>query len=844
MKRNVSTAYLHLRAALPLQRIALCLALVGCADTHENVREVRSGLVRANSCQELETALQEDAVAKIELEADRYYEILDRYGLDYRGEVSDDGIAPPATVDAGVGQDENGGTPSSDGATGGKREYSETNKQVAGVDEADFVKTDGTRIYVASGNQLHVLNAWPAASTALERTIDLEGQASELFVADNKVVVFETVAGSAELGGINYCDRASKEPVNVDGGDEPDPRPEPTDAGVPEPDPAMDGGEAPVDPAPETDAGVDGGEAPVDPDAGVDPEPAPDEPRKDVDGPSDAYCYSTFTKISVIDLSGEPSYESETYYEGAYLSSRRHGEAVRAVINSAVTVPLGVRSIEQYAYQVGLNEPATVEEAREFIAAWSAASIDAARNTTLEDWLPARAQKVDGQLQKLAPACADFYLPSPGLTEYGLTQIAGVSLADGSLGGAAILGRAEQVYANEAALVLAQNDWSWGLREAEGSQTVVHVFELGAGLDTRYQGSGFAPGNLLNQFSIHEKAGTYFLATTQDLWGGWPVAEGRPAGDPGDTVEVDAGTANPPPTDADGGSSEGSSGGGSSGGDADAGSSGSGSTPAPEDAGIGSSENPLDGPEPPYNYVTALELRDGQLEIVGQSPILAPGERIFSARYVGDRAYVVTFRQVDPLFALDISDPTDIRLLGELKIPGFSNYMHPLDDDHLLTIGREVDPVTNADEGLALQIFDVSDATAPALAHKHVFAKQGWSEANWNHKAFTYYAAKNILAFPYVSYEGAFESSLELFDVDVTAGLSPLGSISHTDQAATACGWDSVEPAPADIVGSCSVSPEIRRGLFIEDYVYAISWSGVTAHALTDLQTPQAEVTW
>ncbi len=792
--------------------LGLLTVATGCAESHTSdgfVVPVRSGLVRAQSCAELEGALQDDAIAKVQLEANRYYEILDRYGLDYSDSV-DDGIAPPSAVDAGVSEEPTG-EPQAGGDTGGEgRAYSETNAQVAGVDEADFVKTDGTRIYIASGKQLHVLNAWPAANTALERSIELEGYASELFVADGQVIVFETVPGSAELGARDLCARPSygggSGGFADGGGDQPEPAPEPTDAGTPEPDPDL---------PPETDAG------PAD-----ESDPVPPEDEKPTEEPSDSHCYGAFTKISVIDLAGEPTLTSETYYEGNYLTSRRHDDAVRAIIQSHVYTPVQLLSIEQYAYQEGIEQPMTESEARQIVSDWVDAATQAARQTTLDDWLPARAARVDGQLQALPPSCSDFYLPSPGLTNYGLTQIAGVSLTDGSLGGAAILGQTAQVYANRGALVLAHHDWSWNLREAEGSQTALHVFALGDGLSTVYQGSGFAPGNLLNQFSIHEKDGTYFVATTQDLWGGWPVAV---EGTPGDTVEVDAGS--------------GSSGGGSSGG---------GSAPPPEDAGtseedapIGSSENPLDGPEPPYSFVTALELENGQLQIVGQSSILAPGERIFSARFVGDRAYVVTFRQVDPLFAIDISQPTNLRVLGELKIPGFSNYMHPLSDNHLLTIGREIDPNTNVDLGLSLQIFDVSDATAPALAHKHVFSREGWSEANANHKAFTYYAEKKILAFPFISYEGAFESSLQLFEVDVTTGLTPLGQVSHTDQIGSACGWeDSVEPVPGDAVRSCSISPEIRRGLFIEDNVYAISWAGVSAHSLSDLNTSLAEVSW
>src|SRR5262249_56333511 len=114
------------------------------------------------------------------------------------------------------------------------------------------------------------------------------------------------------------------------------------------------------------------------------------------------------------------------------------------------------------------------------------------------------------------------------------------------------------------------------------------------------------------------------------------------------------------------------------------------------------------------NRVSILGEANGSLRLIGQSEELSPGERIFSSRFVGDKAFVVTFRQVDPFFTLDLSDPTRPRKVGELKVPGFSSYIHPLDERNLLTIGQYV-PEGGGWQGrsVKLSIFDVSDFAHP-----------------------------------------------------------------------------------------------------------------------------------
>ncbi len=136
---------------------------------------------------------------------------------------------------------------------------------------------------------------------------------------------------------------------------------------------------------------------------------------------------------------------------------------------------------------------------------------------------------------------------------------------------------------------------------------------------------------------------------------------------------------------------------------------------------------------------------------------LAKGETIYSARFMGDMAYLVTFEQVDPLFALDLSDPSAPVVLGELKIPGYSGYLHPYDENHLIGVGKEVtlaktdwstEPVP-LNQGVKISLFDTSDKKNPVEVYHTVIGDRG-SECDviWNHKAFLFKQEKNLLVLP------------------------------------------------------------------------------------------------
>ena len=193
---------------------------------------------------------------------------------------------------------------------------------------------------------------------------------------------------------------------------------------------------------------------------------------------------------------------------------------------------------------------------------------------------------------------------------------------------------------------------------------------------------------------------------------------------------------------------------------------------------------------------------DDDMELTGSLTGLAPGESIYSVRFMGDRGYMVTFVKIDPLFVIDLSDPENPEVLGKLKIPGYSDYLHPYDEDHIIGIGKDVDAASEEQgdfawyQGVKMALFDVSDVENPKELHKVVIGDRGTdSYALHDHKAFLFDREKELLVIPillaefsgdpedlpdwsygdYV-YQGAYVYRLSLDD-----GFELQGRITHFD---------------------------------------------------------------
>lgn len=187
-------------------------------------------------------------------------------------------------------------------------------------------------------------------------------------------------------------------------------------------------------------------------------------------------------------------------------------------------------------------------------------------------------------------------------------------------------------------------------------------------------------------------------------------------------------------------------------------------------------------------HATRLSVVDarstGDLPLLGEVRDIAPGETLYGVRFLGDRAFAVTFRQTDPLFAFDLADPRTPRLVGELEIPGFSTYLHPIGADHLVTVGfaGTGDGLTG---GLQVQLFNVSDMAQPTRVDwLEPSVSWAWSEALDEPRAFTFDPLSGLLVLPLAgeTNRGPF-SGFGVYAVDVTHGIRELGLVSHPDQA-------------------------------------------------------------
>lgn len=142
----------------------------------------------------------------------------------------------------------------------------------------------------------------------------------------------------------------------------------------------------------------------------------------------------------------------------------------------------------------------------------------------------------------------------------------------------------------------------------------------------------------------------------------------------------------------------------------------------------------------------ALFVLNGELKQIGAIKNLAKNERVYSVRFMGETAYFVTFRQVDPLFSADLSDPENPKIIGALKIPGFSNYLYPFGDGLLLGIGMDADERTGRTSGVKLSMFDISNPADVSEGSKIVLT-EGYSEALYSHKAAIVNPNRNIIGF-------------------------------------------------------------------------------------------------
>ena len=227
---------------------------------------------------------------------------------------------------------------------------------------------------------------------------------------------------------------------------------------------------------------------------------------------------------------------------------------------------------------------------------------------------------------------------------------------------------------------------------------------------------------------------------------------------------------------------------------------------------------------------------DMNLKIVGQIEDLAITERIYSVRFMGDKAYIVTFRQIDPFFILDMSNPENPKVAGQLKIPGYSSYLHLYDENHVIGLGME-------DNNVKLSLFDVTNVEDPTEVAKYTISGDySYSEALYDPKAFLFDKQKQLLVIPvsitqygvvppveetrenkttFDSKEGGYWQGAYVFNITLS-GFKLKGGITHQDN-------DNQEYYYGDY------NKNVNRSLYIGNVLYTLSNTKVNLNSLTDL---------
>lgn len=228
-----------------------------------------------------------------------------------------------------------------------------------------------------------------------------------------------------------------------------------------------------------------------------------------------------------------------------------------------------------------------------------------------------------------------------------------------------------------------------------------------------------------------------------------------------------------------------------------------------------------------------LFILDEGMKKVGSIEGLAKGERIYSARFMGDKAYMVTFKETDPLFVMDVSNPTAPKVLGELKIPGFSNYLHPLDENHLIGFGYDTTsiPGENGSQpriitgGMKISLFDVSDFHDPKEKDVEIIGGQGtYSSLQYDHKALFQHQQKGLYGFPITIYEGINNEGYGkftgegamIYEITTEHGIQQVANLVNNENLNSHEDWEKA----------------IQRIMYVDETMYTISMKEMKSYDL------------
>ena len=246
-----------------------------------------------------------------------------------------------------------------------------------------------------------------------------------------------------------------------------------------------------------------------------------------------------------------------------------------------------------------------------------------------------------------------------------------------------------------------------------------------------------------------------------------------------------------------------------------------------------------------------------KLEVIGSLRGMGKNERIYSGRLVGEQGYIVTFRQTDPLYTLDLKDPRNPKVAGELKVNGFSSYIHPIGDGLLLSIGQDAD-ASGRQLGVHVQVFDVNDPAKPTRKFHERLGEGTYSTAQADHKSFLWDRVTKTFAVPIVqSANGETFAGLAVFGLDKAKGFTNKGRVDH---AALGGAWvdeqcaaqrKAAPKSPATSLAYCNPQARkqfraqhpISRSLVIDSYLVSLSNLGLEIHTLANLDV-KASLSW
>lgn len=241
-----------------------------------------------------------------------------------------------------------------------------------------------------------------------------------------------------------------------------------------------------------------------------------------------------------------------------------------------------------------------------------------------------------------------------------------------------------------------------------------------------------------------------------------------------------------------------------------------------------------------FDSGSEVSVFDKNMKPVGNLKAIAPGEKIYSARFMGEKLYLVTFKQVDPFFVIDLKNPKSPKILGYLKIPGYSDYLHPYDENHIIGFGRDTkvrDYGATINMGMKIAMFDVTDVKNPKQISNVSIGDHGtYSELLQNHKALMYNAEKNYFGFPisiskqregkeYWYTDTVFEGGY-VYEITKDFKIKFKGQTEHRN------------PGQKN-----DDRYQIDRLVYVGDYIYSISWSQISSNRASDMKEIQ-KISW